>query len=75
MEKLLQTLASQPLALVVFAVFVALIFGVRYPGFWQGQNASRAASGSTSQVAAVIVDPTAHNAAAAKIVRPIDCRA
>jgi hypothetical protein len=67
MEKLLETLASQPLALVVFAVVVALIFGVRYLGLWQGQNASPAASASTAQVAAVIVDPTALNAAAAEV--------
>lgn len=67
MEKLLETLASQPLALVVFAVVVALIFGVRYLGLWQGQNASPAASAATAQVAAVIVDPTALNHAAGSV--------
>lgn len=61
MEKLLETLAAQPLALVVFAVVVALIFGVRYLGLWQGQNVSPAAGATSAQVAAVIVDPTALN--------------
>lgn len=67
MEKLLETLAAQPLALVVFAIVLALIFGVRYLGLWQGQNSPPAASAGAAQVAAVIVDPTALNAAAAEV--------
>jgi hypothetical protein len=67
MEKLLDTLAAQPLALVVFAIVLALIFGVRYLGLWQGQNASPAASAGAAQVAAVIVDPTALNKAADEV--------
>lgn len=67
MEKLLDTLAGQPLALVVFAGVLALIFGVRYLGLWQGQNASPASSSGAAQVAAMIVDPTALNAAAGEV--------
>lgn len=67
MEKLLDAIAGQPLALVVFAVVLALIFGVRYLGLWQGQNQSTAVSAGAAQVAAVIVDPTALNAAAAEV--------
>lgn len=67
MEKLLETLAAQPLALVVFAIVLALIFGVRYLGLWQGQNASPAASTGAAQVAAVIVDPTALNRASDEV--------
>jgi hypothetical protein len=61
MEKLLEL---PPLAIITFGAVLALIFGVRYLGLWQGQNAS-AGSANTAQVAAVIVDPTALNAAAA----------
>lgn len=64
MEKLLEL---PPLAIITFGAVLALIFGVRYLGLWQGQNASPAASASTAQVAAVIVDPTALNAAAAEV--------
>lgn len=64
MEKLLEL---PPLAIITFGAVLALIFGVRYLGLWQGQNASPAASASTAQVAAVIVDPTALNLAAAEV--------
>lgn len=64
MEKLLEL---PPLALITLGVVLALIIGVRYLGLWQGQNASPASSASTAQVAAVIVDPTALNAAAAEV--------
>ncbi|NGP18938.1 hypothetical protein [Devosia aurantiaca] len=67
MEKLLDTLAGQPLALVVFAVVLALIFGVRYLGLWQGQNAAPSVKDGQAAVAAVIVDPTALNAAAGEV--------
>jgi hypothetical protein len=67
MEALLDTIASQPLALVVFAAVLALIFAVRYLGLWQGENASPKAPVGAAQVAAVIVDPTALNAAAGEV--------
>jgi hypothetical protein len=63
MEKLLEL---PPLAIITFGAVLAVIFGVRYLGLWQGQNASPAASAS-AQVAAVIVDPTALNAAAGEV--------
>ena len=64
MEKLLEL---PPLAIIAFGAVLALIFGVRYLGLWQGQNASPAASAGSAQVAAVIVDPTALNAAAGEV--------
>ena len=64
MEKLLEL---PPLAIVTFGAVLALIFGVRYLGLWQGQNSSPAASAGTAQVAAVIVDPTALNQAAGSV--------
>lgn len=64
MEKLLEL---PPLAIISFGAVLALIFGVRYLGLWQGQNTGPAASANTAQVAAVIVDPTALNAAAAEV--------
>ncbi len=67
MEKLLDLLANQPLALIVFAVVLAMIFGVRYLGLWQGQNAPPEAKTGSAAVAAVIVDPTALNAATAEV--------
>lgn len=50
-----------PLALVVFAITLAVIFGVRYLGLLSGSNAAPEKAASTAQVAAVIVDPTALN--------------
>lgn len=58
-----------PLALVVFGATLAVIFGIRYLGLWQGEKASPAASPAAAQVAAVIVDPTALNAATAALVK------
>ncbi|MET3925919.1 hypothetical protein [Devosia sp. 2618] len=66
MEKLLDLVADQPLALVTLGVVLALIIGVRYLGLWQGQNTAPAASGG-AQVAAVIVDPTALLSAAGSV--------
>ncbi len=53
-----------PLAVITFGVTVAIIFGVRHLGLWQGANAAPATSPAAAQVAAVIVDPTALNNAA-----------
>ena len=64
MEKLLEL---PPLAIIAFGAVLALIFGVRYLGLWQGQNASPAASAGSAQVAAVIVDPTGLNNATAAV--------
>ncbi|WEK05791.1 MAG: hypothetical protein P0Y65_05915 [Candidatus Devosia phytovorans] len=64
MEKLLEL---PPLAIITFGAVLAVIFGVRYLGLWQGQNSGPAASAGAAQVAAVIVDPTALNAAAGEV--------
>lgn len=68
MDELLKLIGELPLpALIVFAGVVGLIFGVRYLGLWQGQNMPAKASAAAAQVAAVIVDPTALNAAAGSV--------
>jgi hypothetical protein len=67
MEALLEALQGQPLAIVTFGAVLALIFGVRYLGLWQGLKSSPAASAGSAQVAAVIVDPTALNKAAGEV--------
>jgi hypothetical protein len=64
MEKLLEL---PPLAIITFGAVLALIFGVRYLGLWQGQNTSPAASAGAASVAAVIVDPAALNRASAAV--------
>ena len=64
MEKLLEL---PPLAIITFGAVLAVIFGVRYLGLWQGQNTGPSASAGAAQVAAVIVDPTALNHAAASV--------
>jgi hypothetical protein len=56
-----------PLALVVFGGTLAVIFAIRYLGLWQGEKALAKASPAAAQVAAVIVDPTALNAATAAL--------
>lgn len=58
-----------PLAIVVFGATLALIFGIRYLGLWQGERNTPAASHASAQVAAVIVDPAALHAATAAIER------
>lgn len=55
-----------PTALVTFGAVLALIFGVRYLGLFQGQNAVPD-NGTTAEVAAVIVDPSALNKATAAL--------
>jgi len=68
MDELLKLIGALPLpALVVFAAVVGLIFGVRYLGLWQGQHVPAAGSAASATVAAVIVDPTALNAATAAV--------
>lgn len=67
MEALLEAIKDQPLALVAFGVVLAVIFAVRYLGLWQGQQSGPKPGVSSAQVAAVIVDPTALNAAAAEV--------
>jgi hypothetical protein len=54
-------------ALVTFGAVLAVIFGVRYFGLWQGQQHAPASSTASAQVAAVIVDPTALNKATAAL--------
>lgn len=56
-----------PAALVTFGAVLALIFGVRYLGLFQGQSVSRDKESGGAQVAAVIVDPTALKLATAAI--------
>ena len=67
MDELIDLIAEQPLALAVFGTVLAVIVGVRYLGLWQGQHAGPQSSAGAAQVAAVIVDPTALNAAAAEV--------
>lgn len=55
-----------PTALITFGAVLALIFGVRYLGLFQGQS-SAADKGGTAEVAAVIVDPSALNKATAAL--------
>ncbi|QIB36895.1 hypothetical protein G3A56_01860 [Rhizobium oryzihabitans] len=50
-----------PLALVVFAITLAVIFAVRHFGLSSGENVSPQKRHAAAQVAAVIVDPTALN--------------
>ena len=60
----MEQLANLPTpALITFGATLAIIFGVRYLGLWQGAKVAPAASQAAAQVAAVIVDPTALNAA------------
>lgn len=56
-----------PLAIVVFGVTLAIIFGVRYMGLLSGRSSSPERSPTSAQVAAVIVDPTALNKATAAL--------
>lgn len=56
-----------PFAWVVFAVTMAVIFGVRHFGLLQGAKAAPETSPAAAQVAAVIVDPTALNRASAAL--------
>lgn len=58
-----------PLAIIVFGATLAVIFGIRYLGLWQGEHASPATNPASAQVAAVIVDPAALNAATAAVAR------
>lgn len=69
MAELLEILKALPMpALVVFAAVLALIFGFRHLGLWQGRNATPATTPSSQgQVVAMIVDPTAINAATAEV--------
>lgn len=52
-----------PFAWVIFAVTMAVIFGVRHLGLLQGGKATPESSPAAAPVAAVIVDPTALNRA------------
>jgi hypothetical protein len=56
-----------PYAAVSFGIVLAIIFGVRYLGLWQGQHSGAQNNASSAQVAAVIVDPSALNKATAAI--------
>lgn len=58
-----------PLALAVFGATLAVIFGIRYIGLWQGERSAPTVNPAAAQVAAVIVDPTALNAATAALDR------
>jgi hypothetical protein len=60
----MEQLGSLPMpALITFGAVLAVIFGVRYFGLWQGQQHTPTSSAASAQVAAVIVDPTALNKA------------
>lgn len=55
-----------PLAIVTFGAVLAVIFGVRYLGLFQGRQVTPPAT-KTAEVAAVIVDPAALNRASAAV--------
>lgn len=58
----MEQLANLPTpALITFGATLAIIFGVRYLGLWQGARSAPTTSPAAAQVAAVIVDPTALN--------------
>ena len=57
-----------PTALVAFGLGLAVIFAVRYLGILSGEKATGSDHSSAAQVAAVIVDPTALNAARDSVV-------
>lgn len=61
-----------PLAIIVFGATLAVIFGIRYLGLWQGEKTAPATSPASAQVAAVIVDPAALNAATAALQKHTD---
>jgi hypothetical protein len=50
-----------PFAMIIFAVTLAVIFGVRYLGLFNGGRAAPEESKAAAPVAAVIVDPSALN--------------
>jgi hypothetical protein len=54
-------------ALITLGFVLAVIMGVRFLGLWQGERSPPASSTNAAQVAAVIVDPTALNAATAAV--------
>ena len=56
-----------PLAIVAFGISLAIIFVATRSGYLNGKASSPAASASTAQVAAVIVDPTALNRASSSV--------
>lgn len=56
-----------PTAMIAFGAVLAVIFGVRYLGLWQGGRAAPSTSQASAQVAAVVVDSTALNKATAAI--------
>lgn len=64
MEKLAEL---PPLAIIALGVTLALIVGVRYLGLSAGISSSPEKNAGAAQVAAVIVDPTALNRAAAAV--------
>ncbi|SMD18038.1 hypothetical protein [Rhizobium sp. RU36D] len=55
-----------PLAIVTFGAVLAMIFGVRYLGLFQGRQVAPPAT-KAAEVAAVIVDPAALNRASAAV--------
>lgn len=64
MEKLAEL---PPAALVTFGAVLALIFGIRFLGLFQGQSSSPEKSAGGAQVAAVIVDSSALNRGTAAV--------
>lgn len=70
MEETLKFVTSLPLpAVMAFAAMLGLVFGIAKLGIIGGQKTSPAHDAPTAQVAAVIVDPTALNNAAAALNR------
>lgn len=56
-----------PSAMVIFTVALAVLFFTQRMGFWQGVKTAPVKGESAAQVAAVIVDSSALNAATASV--------
>ena len=56
-----------PWAVIAFGISLAIIVGLAWVGERRGRNGNPANSANSAQVAAVIVDPTALNAAAGQV--------
>ena len=56
-----------PWAVIAFGISLAIIVGLAWVGERRGKNGGPANAASSAQVAAVIVDPTALNAAAGEV--------
>jgi hypothetical protein len=59
----MEELVKNPIVLVAFGLGLAIMYGTRWLGLREGEKSSAGEGHAAAQVAAVIVDPTALNAA------------